>query len=92
MTFRQRLLIFPIRLYQSCISPFLPPRCRFYPSCSTYAIQAIETHGPLKGLLLAAGRLLRCHPGSAGGIDPVPPASAAKPSAPCPGPQDRHGQ
>jgi putative membrane protein insertion efficiency factor len=81
MTFRQKLLIFPIRLYKTCVSPFLPPRCRFYPSCSTYAIQAIEIHGPLKGLLLAVRRLLRCHPGSAGGLDPVPSASAPKPSA-----------
>jgi putative membrane protein insertion efficiency factor len=92
MTFWQRFLILPIRFYQSCISPFLPPRCRFYPSCSAYAAQAIEIHGPLKGLFLAAGRILRCHPGSEGGFDPVPPASTVKPAAPCAGLQDTHGQ
>ena len=68
----------PIRLYKKFLSPLLPPACRFEPTCSVYAIQAIETHGPLKGLALAAGRLLRCHPihwlGGSEGFDPVPPA------------------
>ena len=50
MTAARRLLILPIRVYKRCISPLLPPACRFYPSCSTYAIQAIEIHGPAKGL------------------------------------------
>ncbi|MBT8140465.1 MAG: membrane protein insertion efficiency factor YidD [Gammaproteobacteria bacterium] len=68
----QKLAIAPLRLYQLCLSPLLGPRCRFYPSCSNYAIQAITTHGTIKGGALAARRLCRCHPGSAGGIDPVP--------------------
>ena len=50
MNLAQRLLILPIRFYKRCISPLYPPCCRFYPSCSTYAIEAIERHGPLKGL------------------------------------------
>ena len=66
------LLIAPIRLYQKFISPLLGPRCRYYPSCSKYAQQAITTHGPVKGILLATGRILRCHPWTAGGIDPIP--------------------
>jgi len=60
-----------IRLYQLVISPVLPPSCRFYPSCSTYAIQAITRYGLWRGLGLAGWRLLRCHPFHAGGWDPV---------------------
>jgi len=71
------LLIAPIRLYRLFISPMLPPSCRFTPSCSQYAITAIRIHGPLKGLLFATRRLLRCHPvrwlGGSQGYDPVPP-------------------
>jgi len=74
----RRLLILPIRFYQICVSPLLPPACRYYPSCSTYAIQAIEIHGVLRGLYLAARRILRCHPGCPGGFDPVPPVSPSK--------------
>lgn len=66
------LLLAPIRLYQKFISPLFGPRCRYYPSCSKYAQQAITTHGPVKGILLATGRILRCHPWTAGGIDPIP--------------------
>lgn len=66
------LLIRLVRLYRWTLSPLLGPCCRFYPSCSTYAEQAIETHGPGRGLLLAVGRILRCHPFHAGGYDPVP--------------------
>ncbi|WP_432695766.1 membrane protein insertion efficiency factor YidD [Marinobacterium sp. YM272] len=62
-----------IRAYQYLISPFLGSNCRFYPSCSSYAIEAIRSHGPLKGSWLALRRILRCHPFSEGGIDPVPP-------------------
>lgn len=62
-----------IRLYQVTISPLLGPVCRFYPSCSHYAYGAIATHGALKGTYLAVRRLLRCHPWSRGGLDPVPP-------------------
>jgi putative membrane protein insertion efficiency factor len=67
----RRLLIFPIRLYKRYLSPLLPPACRFTPSCSTYAIEAIERHGVL-GLGLATWRILRCQPFSRGGWDPVP--------------------
>lgn len=87
----KRILILPVRFYKACISPFLLPNCRFYPTCSTYAIQAIEIHGPLKGLWLATKRILRCHPGSDGGFDPVPPLTPAKRSAPRAELQDHHG-
>ena len=68
-----RVLLAPIVAYRRWISPGLPPRCRFYPSCSEYAMTAISTHGPLRGLYLAIRRLLRCHPFHPGGIDHVPP-------------------
>lgn len=61
-----------IRAYQLLISPLLGPRCRFYPSCSTYALQALETHGALHGSWLSLQRLCRCHPLNPGGWDPVP--------------------
>lgn len=61
-----------IRLYQVTIGPALPPSCRFYPSCSTYALQALAKHGFLRGSWLAARRLMRCHPFHPGGVDPVP--------------------
>jgi putative membrane protein insertion efficiency factor len=63
------ILIALIRGYQWVVSPLLPPACRFYPSCSEYAIQAIGYYGPLRGLAKAAWRLLRCHPLSRGGVD-----------------------
>jgi uncharacterized protein len=72
MTFVARALTASIRLYQRLVSPLLGARCRFYPSCSEYAAQAIERHGALKGTYLAARRLLRCHPWHEGGIDEVP--------------------
>ena len=62
-----------VRFYQLVISPLLGPRCRFYPSCSHYTIEAIQTHGLLKGGWLAIKRISRCHPGNPGGVDPVPP-------------------
>ncbi|QGU33762.1 membrane protein insertion efficiency factor YidD [Thermochromatium tepidum] len=68
----RRILIGAIRAYQYLISPLLGPRCRFYPSCSHYAVEAIEVHGFLYGGYLALRRLLRCHPWHPGGIDPVP--------------------
>ena len=71
-----RILIAPIRLYQRFISPLIPPRCKYYPSCSQYAVEAIHVHGPLRGLGLAVWRLLRCNPLSDGGLDPVPPRRA----------------
>ncbi|MGH8462136.1 MAG: membrane protein insertion efficiency factor YidD [Stenotrophobium sp.] len=65
-------LTFLIRLYQTLLSPLLGPRCRFYPSCSNYALQAIRQHGAVHGSVLAARRICRCHPLNPGGIDPVP--------------------
>jgi uncharacterized protein len=70
MIFR-RSLIGLIRLYQMLISPLIPPSCRFTPTCSQYAIDAIELHGPWRGTYLATRRLLRCHPFTRGGYDPV---------------------
>jgi putative membrane protein insertion efficiency factor len=66
-----RVLIAPIRLYQRVVSPALPRRCKYEPTCSAYAAEALRTHGPLRGMLLAAWRLLRCNPFSHGGYDPV---------------------
>ena len=67
------LIIKLVRFYQLFISPIIGPRCRFYPSCSHYAIEAIQTHGALKGSWLAIKRISKCHPGNPGGVDPVPP-------------------
>lgn len=66
------LLAGSIRAYQRLVSPLFGPTCRYYPSCSAYALGAVHTHGPVKGFLLAAGRLARCNPWSPGGIDHVP--------------------
>jgi len=65
------LLLAPLRIYQRLISPALPPRCRYYPSCSHYAVQAVQELGPLKGTVLAVWRVLRCNPWSSGGLDPL---------------------
>jgi putative membrane protein insertion efficiency factor len=67
----RRAAILPIRLYQLAISPALGERCKYEPSCSRYAVQAIQRHGALRGLVLAGWRLLRCNPWSHGGHDPV---------------------
>lgn len=67
-----RAVLAPIRFYRLAISPLRPPVCRFEPSCSAYALEAIETHGPGRGSWLALRRLSRCHPFHAGGHDPVP--------------------
>jgi putative membrane protein insertion efficiency factor len=67
-----------IRAYQRVLSPLLGPRCRFYPSCSQYALEALEIHGLLSGSWLALRRLGRCHPLHPGGIDPVPPHQCSK--------------
>lgn len=66
------ILIVPIRLYQLCISPLLPPACRYYPGCAQYAVDALRKHGALRGGWLAAKRLLRCQPWGGCGYDPVP--------------------
>jgi putative membrane protein insertion efficiency factor len=66
------LLILLINIYRLVLSPVLGPACRFYPSCSEYAIEAVSKYGVLKGGYLAAKRILRCHPFNPGGIDPVP--------------------
>jgi uncharacterized protein len=63
------ILIAPIRLYQRAISPALPSRCRYHPSCSEYAVQAVRRYGVLRGVVLAGWRLLRCNPWSHGGVD-----------------------
>ncbi|MFP4476321.1 MAG: membrane protein insertion efficiency factor YidD [Desulfatibacillaceae bacterium] len=68
----KRVLLFLVRCYQRLLSPVLGPACRFFPSCSEYAYQAISRHGPLKGSWLALRRILRCHPFHPGGYDPVP--------------------
>jgi putative membrane protein insertion efficiency factor len=76
------LLVALIHLYQRAISPWLGPRCRFYPSCSHYAVEALETHGLARGVGLTTRRLLRCHPFHPGGADPVPqplPGQGARP-------------
>lgn len=65
-------VVIAIRIYQRTLSKMLPPVCRFYPSCSEFAVQAIERHGALHGMKLAALRLLRCMPWNPGGFDPVP--------------------
>ncbi|MGV8979225.1 MAG: membrane protein insertion efficiency factor YidD [Cellulomonas sp.] len=69
-----RVLLSLIRGYQLFISPMRPPTCRYYPSCSQYAVTAVTRHGAIRGTGLAAWRLLRCNPWSAGGVDDVPPA------------------
>jgi len=66
------LAVLVLRAYQCAVSPLLPPACRFYPSCSEYAALALEKHGVLRGGILAARRLARCHPWHPGGFDAVP--------------------
>jgi len=68
----RHVLIWLVRAYQVGLSPLLPPACRYYPSCSVYAIEAIEKHGAWRGSWLAARRIVRCHPFRPGGFDPVP--------------------
>ena len=67
----KRLLLWLIRFYQRALSPHLPAACRYQPTCSQYAVEAVEKHGVLRGLLMAAWRILRCHPFAKGGYDPV---------------------
>ncbi|MES1952500.1 hypothetical protein S4A8_16657 [Salinisphaera sp. S4-8] len=69
-----RLLQLPIVIYRYTLSPLLGPRCRYMPSCSAYALEALQVHGPIRGSWLAFRRITRCHPLREGGFDPVPPA------------------
>ena len=73
----RKLVILPIKFYRYAISPMMASHCRFYPSCSAYAIEAIEQHGYIKGGWLDNRRMGRCHPWNAGGLDPVPPPSSS---------------
>jgi len=81
----RRLAVFPIRLYQWFLSPLLGQRCRYYPSCSEYAVQAVQRFGILRGAVLAGWRLLRCNPWSRGGFDPVDDQRLFRTRAPAPG-------
>jgi putative membrane protein insertion efficiency factor len=72
----RRALLGLIRAYQYLLSPWIGGSCRYWPTCSEYAREAIETHGAVRGVLLAAARLARCHPYGRGGVDPVPPRCA----------------
>lgn len=74
-----RALVAAVRVYQLCLSPWLGMRCRYLPSCSAYAVEAVERFGVLRGTRLAAGRLLRCHPWGGSGYDPVPEAVSPNP-------------
>jgi uncharacterized protein len=76
------IVLAPIRLYSRFISPALPPRCKYYPSCSAYAVQAVERYGILRGLVLAGWRVLRCNPWSHGGYDPPEAQTLFKTAAP----------
>lgn len=73
-----RLLILLVKFYQKFLSPLCPGVCRYQPSCSQYMIEALQTHGIIKGLWLGCKRILRCHPWGGSGYDPVPPAKTLK--------------
>jgi hypothetical protein len=79
MSVARRVFVLPIRLYQLLLSPLVGERCKYYPSCSEYAVQAIGRFGILRGLVLAGWRLLRCNPWSRGGFDPVEEQRLFKP-------------
>jgi uncharacterized protein len=83
------LLLGLVRGYRIFISPLFLPSCRFYPSCSQYGLEAIDTHGPLKGTWLTVKRISRCHPWSEGGYDPVPDISPTTPDETLPTHHDR---
>lgn len=84
-------LVWAVRLYQLFVSPLLAQRCRFYPSCSAYAVTALTRFGVLRGSWLAARRLARCHPWNPGGVDHVPPRQGTGSSAPDPTASDGSG-
>ncbi len=73
----RRILVAALRAYQYLLSPWWGRHCRFEPTCSHYAVEAIERHGAAKGLCLSVGRVCRCHPWAAGGFDPVPEVASA---------------
>ncbi|GAB3459114.1 membrane protein insertion efficiency factor YidD [Massilia terrae] len=77
------LLAWLVRAYQLLVSPMLGQNCRFYPTCSNYALEALRTHGAVRGSWLAARRVCRCHPWNEGGVDPVPPAKQDSHPAAC---------
>lgn len=77
------VLLAMVRFYRLAVSPWLAPRCRYLPTCSEYALEAIKRHGALRGAGLAARRIARCHPWGGSGIDEVPPATASHPSTCC---------
>ena len=85
MKLARRAFLVPLRIYQRLFSPLLGQRCRYYPSCSEYAAQAVERFGILRGLVLAGWRLLRCNPWSQGGFDPVEAQRLFTPKASIPG-------
>ena len=76
------IVLAPIRAYQRLISPLLPARCRYHPTCSQYAVEAIRELGPLRGTIVAGWRLARCNPWSAGGLDPVSDRKIFQPPSP----------
>jgi len=80
MTVLRKVVLLPLWLYRHLISPLLPASCRYYPSCSAYAEEAVQLHGVASGSWLAVRRLLRCHPWTHGGVDHVPGHRASKPS------------
>lgn len=75
----KRVLVFGVRAYQVVLSPLLPAACRYHPTCSHYAIEALEMHGALRGSWLAVKRIARCHPFRPGGFDPVPERTSPLP-------------
>ena len=83
MTFARTLIIGLITIYQASLSPLLGPRCRFYPTCSTYMSEALTQHSVPRGLWLGLSRFWRCHPWSEGGFDPVPHPSVRTPDGCC---------
>lgn len=89
MSTARRVVKAPIRFYRKFVSPLKPATCRFYPTCSAYALEAIEVHGALRGSWLAAKRIARCHPFHPGGIDLVPPRKNKEPK---PANQDESGR
>ena len=81
MNLLRELFLLPVRLYRRVVSPLLGPRCRYYPSCSEYAVDAVREYGAARGFVLAGWRLLRCNPLSDGGLDPVAEQRLFRPRA-----------